>query len=167
MFLPSPLSVGAIAEKALVFEEVAAKEDFDSVWQTLFEGSLDKSTFDFESGPLWRLKVLTQGKGADRSALVFSFVHSLDDQKSGNILLHDILRHMQAAEEGKPLADPEPLSPAQSIEAVMVGEAFEEEFDWQRLLNYALEQAGSGGKPIVTVPSALRSDELSCVSIGL
>lgn len=150
MFVPSSLSVAELVSRALTTEDLTG--EFEETWKGLFEASLDKSTFDFEAGPLWRLKLLRKGK---ENALLFSFVHSLDDQRSGNIFLHDVLTHMEAAAGGTIVPDPEPLPVPKSIEDVFLTD----EVDIQKLVGYALAQAELGSKPSVMIPSALRSAE--------
>mmetsp|Transcript_107628 Transcript_107628/g.303110 ORF Transcript_107628/g.303110 Transcript_107628/m.303110 type:complete len:892 (+) Transcript_107628:73-2748(+) len=149
-FVPCNLSPVEIVDRALEFDDVQG--DLDAAWQRDYESALDASVFDLDVGPLWRLRFLRQG---GRNAFLFSFVHSLDDQRSGNILLHDILKHMEAEERGAPLADPEPLGFPSSLEEVLLTE----DLDVQRLATYALSQAEAGGQPSVFLPSALRSKE--------
>ncbi|CAJ1414927.1 unnamed protein product [Effrenium voratum] len=150
---PSGLSKEELASRALVVEEV--KGNFEDACQQKFEEALDKSTFDFEQGPLWRVQLLRQGgfRGpmGGKSTLVLSFVHSIDDQKSANILLNDLLSYMDKSDQGE-VADPEPLALPASLEEVFL----KEELDIQKLAGYAKWQAEAGGVPFIKVPSALR-----------
>jgi len=151
---PSNLSVSELAGRVL--EVADAEGDFAEAWRRGFEASLDSSTFDFDSGPLWRLKLLRGGgPAAGRSAFLFSFVHALDDQRSANALLHELLSHMEAAQRGEPWAAPESLAPPGSVEQALL----KGELDVGRLASYALSQAEAGGKPNVVLPSALRAQE--------
>lgn len=154
MWAPTNLTKEEIVQRALSVEDVAG--DFDAKCKEYFEQSLDRSTFDFQEGPLWKLRLLRQGgfRGplGGRSALLFSFVHSIDDQKSANILLHDILSNLQ--EEGD-VADPEPAELPASLEDVFL----KDDLDVQKLAGYALSQAEAGAVPFMKIPSALRSVE--------
>jgi len=151
-WVPSSLSVDEIVDRAL--EVIEVEGDLDDAWRSSFEASLDKSTFDLASGPLWGVRLMRDVR-AGRSALLFSMVHALDDQRSGNILLHDILSHMEAAERGVTLPAPLPLALSKSLEDVFLTD----EIDVGVLVGYALSQAEAGGKPSVMIPSALRSRE--------
>jgi len=149
---PTPLSVEEIVDRALTVEEVAGGDALGKAWQLAFEKSLDASTFDFENGPLWSLKLL-RSKGA--SALHFSFIHALDDQRSANQLVHELLTHMEAADRGEALAPPAPLPLAASIEDVLLLE----ELDAMKLAGYALSQLAHASMPVIAVPSSLRQEE--------
>lgn len=154
---PTGLSSEGLTERGLMVEDVSG--DFDAKCKEHFEQSLDKTTFDFENGPLWKLRLLRQpgfrGPRGGRSAMLFSFVHSIDDQKSANILLHDLLSHMEAAEKGDPIEDPKPAALPASLEDVFL----QDELDVQKLAGYALSQASAGAVPFMKVPSALRAAE--------
>lgn len=156
---PSSLSVKEIVERALTIEQV--EENFDARCKQLLEASLDKSMFDFSTGPLWKVRLLKQagfrGPAGERTALLFSCVHSIDDQKSANILVHELLSHMEASEENQPLADPVRLALPKSLEEIFLTE----ELDIEKLAGYAISQAKSGATPSVMVPSALRSKNRS------
>lgn len=158
-WMPSNLTAAELVDRALEVEDsdAASCSDFSSIWKKNFEASLDKSVFDLTSGPMWRLKLLRHRKtsGDYESAFLVSIIHSLDDQKSANILLNDLLEHMATAERGQPLSSPEPLPHPRSLEDVFLAD----ELDAQRLAEYALSQAEAGGRPSVMVPSALRSTE--------
>lgn len=158
-WMPSNLTVAELVARALIVEDfdAASGNDFSLAWRKDFEATLDKSTFDLTSGPLWRLKLLRHRKpsGDHESVLLVSFIHSLSDQKSANVFLNDLLEHMAAAERGQPLSSPEPLPHPKSLEDVFLVD----ELDVQKLAEYALSQAEAGGKPSVLVPSALRSPE--------
>ena len=151
---PTNLTKQEIVERALTIEDVSG--DFDAKCKEYFEQSLDRSSFNFTHGPLWKLRLLRQGgfrgPAGGRSAFLFSFVHSIDDQKSANILLHDLLSHMQ--EEGE-LVDPEPAELPASLEEVFL----KDDMDFQKLAGYALSQAQAGAVPFMKIPSALRSVE--------
>lgn len=153
---PSPLAVEDIADRAMQVVEVTG--DFAATVNLQVEQLLDRSTFDFEAGPLWRV-LLMKGASATgaQSALVFCFVHALDDQRSGNILLHDLLSHMAAAEQAIELPPPEPLPLPKSIEEVFL----QDEVDIIRLAQYGLFQTSNGGQSSVILPSAFRSQERS------
>ncbi|CAE7251901.1 unnamed protein product [Symbiodinium natans] len=154
---PTSLTKEEIVQRALVVEEVSG--DFDAKCKERFEASLDKTTFDLENGPLWKLRLLRQagfrGPRGGRSTLLFSFVHSVDDQKSANILLHELLTHMESAEKGERIEDPTPAALPASLEDVFL----QDELDVQKLAGYALSQATAGAKPFMQLPSALRAAE--------
>jgi len=154
MWTPTNLTKEEIVERALTIEDVSG--DFDAKCKEYFEQSLDRSSFNFNEGPLWKLHLLRQsgfrGPAGGRSAFLFSFVHSTDDQKSANIFLHDLLSHME--EEGD-LKDPEPAELPASLEEVFL----KDDLDVQKLAEYALSQAKAGAVPFMKIPSALRSAE--------
>jgi len=148
---PSPLSVAELADRALSVAEVS--DDLDMDWQRSFEAALDACRFDFDQGPLWRLKLM-RGKD-NKNALHFSFVHSLDDQRSANQFIHELLSHMDVLEKGDALADAEPLPFPRSIEEVLLVK----ELDPMKLAGYAASQLAHGGSGNVKLPSSVRSEE--------
>lgn len=148
---PSNLSVVELAERA--FSVVDATRNLDEEWQRSFESALDASVFDFDQGPLWRLRLML-GSG-NHSALHFSFVHSLDDQRSANTLVHELLTHMDAVDSGAIPAEPGVMTFPESIEDVLLAR----DLDPMNLLNYAISQLTHGSQPNVMLPSGLRSED--------
>jgi len=153
MWHPSNLTAEELVGRAL--EVVDADGDFEGTWRSKLEDMLDSSSFDFESGPMWKLTLL-RGEGSI-NAMQFAFVHSLDDQSSGNDLVHQILSYMEAAESGQQWDDPDSMAvPASIEEALLQGE-----IDLARFAKYALSQAEASGFPSIKLPSSMRSSERS------
>lgn len=155
---PSPLTVGQIAAKALQVVELtdAQVANFEDTWRLELEASLDRAFFDYDNGPLWRVKLMRSAAvSPPQTVLVFCFVHALDDQRSGNILLHDLLSFVAATRRGESPAPPEPLQLPRSIEEAIL----KEEMDPWRLARYGLLQIANGAQSNVILPSSLRSKE--------
>jgi len=149
-WLPSTMSPAEIVEAAVEVSE--AGTEFDSQWREDLQTAMQGSNFDPEVGPLWRLKLL---RGESSTAMIFTFLHAADDQRSGNMLIHEILTHMTASERGQPLGPPEQLKMPKSIEEAFLGDGFE----MGKLVDYAMAQAASGARPSVKLPSTLKAPE--------
>mmetsp|Transcript_46029 Transcript_46029/g.109571 ORF Transcript_46029/g.109571 Transcript_46029/m.109571 type:complete len:900 (+) Transcript_46029:68-2767(+) len=150
---PSNMSTEAFVDRVLVLDDDAPAKNLDEVVRSKFELELNSVKFDLETGPLWRLKLIRGS--AQQSALLFSFIHSLDDQISGNLLLDQLLAHMEASEAKKPWDDPESLSVPQGLEDALLTK----EVDPILFAKYALSQAMSQAEDNVIFPSSMRKKE--------
>lgn len=72
-------------------EAADSSEQFAARWRRELDASLNGAQFP-EVGPLWRLVHIPSAPGAAKSALIFTFNHAIDDQKSVNIVVRDLLR---------------------------------------------------------------------------
>eukprot|EP00971_Amphidinium_carterae_P343696 6483621-Amphidinium_carterae.1 len=156
---PTNLTMDALLDSILSADEKQHKDVQQAMLEN-FELELNTARFNLESGPLWKLRLL-KGTGA-QSALLFTFVHSLDDQISGNLLLDQLLSHMDAAERasrGEKSAswpDPETLQIPDSLEgALLKGEPLDD-VDPLRFGAYALSQTLSQAERNVVFPSSMR-----------
>eukprot|EP00929_Paragymnodinium_shiwhaense_P069333 TRINITY_DN3497_c0_g1_i1.p1 TRINITY_DN3497_c0_g1~~TRINITY_DN3497_c0_g1_i1.p1 ORF type:complete len:905 (+),score=212.67 TRINITY_DN3497_c0_g1_i1:59-2773(+) len=150
MWEPTALSVDEVLEKALDVSQ-APSGKFEESWKAAFEDFLQGVLLDLETGPVWQLRLV---QGADESALVFAFDHAADDQRSANLLVHELLTHMDAAEKGSPPAyPPAPLEMPAALEEAML----QEELDVWKLGDYALSQVAASSRPSIKLPSSLRS----------
>lgn len=98
-------------------QAAGSSEQFSTQWRRELDASLNGAQFP-EAGPLWRLVHIP---AANQSALVFTFNHAIDDQKSVNIVVRDLLHEYGRAQAAQ-LAESLPFPPSVE-EAVAPGES--------------------------------------------
>lgn len=94
-------SLGALAERVLAPEEaeITGEDNFTREWRGRLESNLDNARLPVSAGPNWRMETIRlsgQGK-KDRTALVCTMNHALEDQRSSNLMLKGILEATAAA----------------------------------------------------------------------
>ncbi|CAN0033276.1 unnamed protein product, partial [Phaeothamnion confervicola] len=85
------VSPDELAERVMAAADVTVcTEEFHAAWSGRLEAAMDHTQFDIAEGPNWQLGVV---RDADRPrmALIFSMNHALEDQKSANLMLNDLL----------------------------------------------------------------------------
>mmetsp|Transcript_5640 Transcript_5640/g.8481 ORF Transcript_5640/g.8481 Transcript_5640/m.8481 type:complete len:629 (-) Transcript_5640:247-2133(-) len=71
---------------------------FEKVWREEFEMELEDARFDRKVGPNWRARLI---ECRERSALLFTMNHAIEDQKSANSILNEILVGVEEFERAK------------------------------------------------------------------
>ncbi|CAM9774268.1 unnamed protein product [Chrysoparadoxa australica] len=133
------LASQVVDEKIL---EVGADADsFESAWQKLLEENIDTAAFDISRGPNWRVQVVYIAHTLPcRLYQVCTMNHALEDQRSCNILLQDILR----GAAGEPTG-PELPFPGSMESSIVTGETFR-----PSTFGYLLSQAmGALSQPVL------------------
>jgi len=155
---PTNLTMDKLLDNILSVDDEKHKDVFEAM-RANFELNINTASFNLETGPLWNLRLL-EGQGK-QSALLFTFVHSLDDQISGNLLLDQLLSHMEAAEKASggekdaTWTDPESLGIPKSLEDALLTD----EVDPVRFGRYALSQTLAQAERNVIFPSSMRKRE--------
>lgn len=103
-------SLGELAERVLAPEEaeVAGEDDFTREWRGRLESNLDNARLPVSAGPNWRMETIRlsgQGKRGRRTALVCTMNHALEDQRSSNLMLKEILEAAAAAAPASKVGD--------------------------------------------------------------
>lgn len=152
-------SLSELAERVLAPEEpeIDDSSEFEREWQSRLEGNLDNARLPVSRGPNWRLEVLRL-KSAPRTALVCTMNHALEDQRSSNLMLREIMEGASGAVEGDHQGEAfysqggKLELPPSMEEAVIEGNQFR-----LNTLSYVLSQAmGAISQPRV-VPDGLPS----------
>lgn len=85
----SDKDMSVLADDVIQTVEVSGKEDFQNIWGAELQRALNKVEFD-NDGPLWRLLNIIN-KDSSESAWVFCMNHGMDDQKSVNIIVQNLI----------------------------------------------------------------------------
>ncbi|KAG5192997.1 hypothetical protein JKP88DRAFT_291596 [Tribonema minus] len=85
---------------------------FQAAWHARMEHQLEHAQFDRRAGPNWAVEAVRCASRA-HTALVFTMNHAIEDQKSANTLLHELLIAAAAAD-----AAPPRLAPAAALAAL-------------------------------------------------
>ncbi|CAM9221399.1 unnamed protein product [Choristocarpus tenellus] len=83
-------SLSDLADMILTPETTVGEAHFERYWQDRLEFNLDNARFEVSRGPNWCLEVV-RAEGSDRTALVCTMNHALEDQRSSNVMLDGIL----------------------------------------------------------------------------
>ncbi|CAM9503923.1 unnamed protein product [Discosporangium mesarthrocarpum] len=115
-------SLSELADMVLAPETNAEDGDFERAWQERLEFNLDNARFPVSHGPNWRLEVIRDAAGG-RVALVCTMNHALEDQRSSNIMLNDMLAAATGSGE-EFFEDGQVEFPPSMEEALVEGETF-------------------------------------------
>lgn len=84
-------SLEDLADRILRTDTSVPAAEFETAWRGAMEKAMDSTSFDIATGPNWCLEVIRERENK-KMALLFSMNHALDDQRSSNLLLRDILQ---------------------------------------------------------------------------
>jgi len=136
-----------IADMVLEEKVMEGDKEMDFYWKEVFQEQLDNAYFE-EDGPLWRVIWLHTADDYKPSWLIFAFNHAISDQTSANMLLDQVLAHM----DGKQISPSKPYS-------YKVPPSIEETVGARGMTvataKYAIEQMVNGGKSPVLLPETL------------
>lgn len=96
-------SLSELAERVLAPEEteMAFRETFDHEWQRRLENNLDNARLPVSTGPNWRIETIRLS-GGERTAIVCTMNHALEDQRSSNLMLKGILEAAAGIDAARP-----------------------------------------------------------------